>query len=206
MTKGAGPKSRALCWPVSVLARWPARPVLREDFDDDAAVLRAAVAGVVRRNRLLFAVADHVDLVQRNLVLLIQITLHGFGAGEAEALVHLLVAGVVGVAFDLDPHGLLVGLELVDHVVERRGGVVRQVGLPELELAAIFTQYRFEDQLAGFGFDARRARFRGAPDFRRLVGGVSGSGVRLGRRFTGSRRLGVGLGNAAFRLAHALLG
>src|SRR5919204_842301 len=46
---------------------------LRENLDDDAAVLRAAFLGLVRRDRLLFAVADHVHLVQRNLVLLVEI-------------------------------------------------------------------------------------------------------------------------------------
>src|SRR5690349_19256824 len=89
------------CWPLGLVG------LLREDLDDDAAVLRTAGLGVVRRNRLLFAVADHVDLVQRNLVVLIQIALHGFGAGQAQLLVVDLVAGVVGVAFDLDPHVLL---------------------------------------------------------------------------------------------------
>src|SRR3954466_7987996 len=51
---------------------------LRENLDDDATVLGAARARVVRRDRLVFTVADHVDLVQRDLVLLIEIPLHRF--------------------------------------------------------------------------------------------------------------------------------
>src|SRR6185503_14654743 len=62
---------------------------LRQDLHDDAAVLGATVALVVRRHGLLFAVGDHVHLVERNLVLLIQITLHGFRALHADALVDL---------------------------------------------------------------------------------------------------------------------
>src|SRR5260221_4461388 len=53
---------------------------LREDLDDDAAVLRASGLRLVRRNRLLGAVADHADLVERNLILLVQIPLNGLGA------------------------------------------------------------------------------------------------------------------------------
>src|SRR5579871_4393242 len=44
------------------------RSGLRQNADDDAAVLRAAVLGLVVRCRLRRAVADHVHLVQRNLV------------------------------------------------------------------------------------------------------------------------------------------
>src|SRR4029453_8894861 len=62
------------------LTRLAARGPLRQDLDDDAAVLRATVTRVVRRNRLLFTVGDHIDLVKRNLVLLVEITLHGFSA------------------------------------------------------------------------------------------------------------------------------
>jgi hypothetical protein len=43
-------------------------------------VLRAAVLGLVRRNRLGFAVADDVHLVQRDLMLFVEVPLHGFGA------------------------------------------------------------------------------------------------------------------------------
>ncbi len=37
-------------------------------------------------------------------MLLVEITLHRFGALQAQPLVVLRVADVVGVAFDLDPH------------------------------------------------------------------------------------------------------
>src|SRR3954465_4801876 len=68
--------------------------LLRQDLDDDAAVLRAARLGLVRRDRLLFAVADHVDLVQRDLLRLIQVALHRFGAVEADLVVRCLGADV----------------------------------------------------------------------------------------------------------------
>ena len=66
--------------------------MLRQNLDHDAAVLRTARLGLVRRNRFVFAVADHVDLVQRHLVLLVQIALHGLSAGQADSLVRDLVA------------------------------------------------------------------------------------------------------------------
>src|SRR3954466_14300141 len=65
---------------------------LGEHLDDDAAVLGAARLRLVRRDRLVLAVADHVHLVQRNLVLLVEIPLHRLGAGQADLLVHGLVA------------------------------------------------------------------------------------------------------------------
>src|SRR5205085_653506 len=47
--------------------RWPAvnrsGGCLRQDANDDAAILRAAVLRVVRRDRLVFTVAEHADLV-----------------------------------------------------------------------------------------------------------------------------------------------
>ena len=44
-------------------------------------------AGVVRADRLVFAVADDVHLVQRHLMRLIEIALHRFGSGFADALI-----------------------------------------------------------------------------------------------------------------------
>src|SRR4051812_49897412 len=87
--------------------------LLRQDLDDDAAVLRAARLGLVRRDRLLFAVADHVNLVQRDLLRLIQVALHRFGAVEADLVVRVLGADVVGVPFDLDEAAVGVGLQLL---------------------------------------------------------------------------------------------
>ncbi len=49
---------------------------LDEHADDHAAVLRAALTRVVRRDGIVGAVTDHVDLVQRNLVLLVQVAPH----------------------------------------------------------------------------------------------------------------------------------
>src|SRR5215467_10472780 len=53
---------------------------LGEHPDDDAPVLRATFFGLVGRHRLLAPVADDVHLVQRNLMLLEEITLHDLGA------------------------------------------------------------------------------------------------------------------------------
>src|SRR4026208_158521 len=69
---------------------------LRPDLDHDAAVLGAPVLGLVRRDRLLFAVADHVDLVQRDLLVLVEIPLHRFRAVEPDLVIHVLGPDVVG--------------------------------------------------------------------------------------------------------------
>ena len=102
---------------------------LREDLDHDAAVLCAAVPGVVRRNRLPFTEGDHVDLVQRNLVLLVELPLHRLGPLHANTLVDRHVAYVVRVPFDLDEHVLRIGLELADHL-RRCGPSPCREGLP----------------------------------------------------------------------------
>src|SRR5580765_3016147 len=89
-------------WPASrSIWRRYAR-TLGQDLHDHTAVLRTAVAAVVRRDRLVLAVADHVHLVQRHLVLLVEIPLHGLGALEAQLLVQIRGTRVVRVAFDLD--------------------------------------------------------------------------------------------------------
>src|SRR5437867_2931043 len=85
------------------------RSVLREHADDDATILGAAFLRLVGRDRLLHAVADHVHLVKRDLMLLEEIALDGFGALEADALIHLLRSDPVGVAFDLEIRALGVG-------------------------------------------------------------------------------------------------
>src|SRR4051812_21170833 len=113
---------------------------LRENLDDDATVLGATRARVVRRDRLVFTVADHVDLVQRDLVLLVEVPLHRFGALEAEPLVGRLGAGVVGVPFDLDEDVVRVRLQLRDYFIEAHLRRVWQVGLAELEIALIFAE------------------------------------------------------------------
>src|SRR5204863_6522438 len=89
---------------------------LREHFNDDAAILGAAFLGLVRRDRLVLAVADDVHLVERDLVLLVEIPLHRFGALEPDALVHLGVADVVGVALDLEEGALRIGFHLLNHL------------------------------------------------------------------------------------------
>ena len=101
-------------------------PSLRENLDDDAAVLGATVALVVRRHRLVLAVADHVDLVQRHLVRFVEIALHGFRALETELLVVGLRTDVVRVALDLDEDVLRIGLEAGDHLVDLRLRLVGQ--------------------------------------------------------------------------------
>src|SRR5690606_4962835 len=75
------PQNSARLHPLLPIEPGAVRPFrcLRQHLDDDAAVLRAAIAGVVRRDRLLFAEADHVHLVQRHLVLLVQVALHLLG-------------------------------------------------------------------------------------------------------------------------------
>ena len=57
---------------------------LGDHLDHDAPILRATISGLVLAHRLLFAVADHVDLVERHLVRLVEVALHVLGAIEAE--------------------------------------------------------------------------------------------------------------------------
>src|SRR5262245_26519527 len=109
-------------------------PDLGEHPDHDAPVLRAALFGLVRRDRLLAAVADDVHLVQRNLVLFEEVALHDLGALHADLLVDDLAADVVGVAFDLDEGAIRIALQLVDHLVDLGLGLIGQIGLAELEL------------------------------------------------------------------------
>src|SRR5437016_5563855 len=95
-----------------VLSHWScawSRVTLREHSDDHTAVLGTSVLGLVRGNGLLRAVADHVHLVQRNLVLVVQVPLHGLGALHADLLVDLLAADAVGVAFDFKPRAVRIG-------------------------------------------------------------------------------------------------
>src|SRR5204863_5355994 len=113
---------------------------LREHFDDDAAVLSAARLRLVRRCRLVFAVADDVHLVQRNLILLIEVPLDRLGALESDLLVDELVADVVRVSFDLDEHVFRILLLLLDHLVDLLLGFLGKSGLTELEVALIFDE------------------------------------------------------------------
>src|SRR5262249_51193644 len=68
---------------------------LRQQLDHNAAILGATGLGLVRRDRLFLAVADDVHLVQRNLLVLVQVPLHRLGARETEPVVHVLGADVV---------------------------------------------------------------------------------------------------------------
>src|SRR5205807_5447655 len=133
--RGAGQLGR--CFQRARRARWR---VLRENLDDHAAVLRAALLRLVRRDRLLLAVADHVHLVQRDLILLVEIPLDGLRALETDLLVDHLVADVVGVPFGLDPDVLRILFELRDHLIDLLLGLVRQRGLAELEVARVLAQ------------------------------------------------------------------
>src|SRR5262249_40167160 len=63
------------------------RAVLDQNLDDHAAVLGAASLGLVVGGRVLLAVADRVHLVQRHLMLLVEITLHRFGTLKTQSLV-----------------------------------------------------------------------------------------------------------------------
>src|SRR4030095_16281028 len=62
---------------------------LGENLDDDAAILRATGLRLVRRDRLLLAVADDADLVERHLVLFVEIAFHSFRTLETELVVHV---------------------------------------------------------------------------------------------------------------------
>ena len=75
--------------------------------------------------------------------------------------------------------------DLGEHRIERTGRVLRQIGLAELELATVFAEHRFEDQLAHFAFDGGRARFRGAANFGGAVGRFSSGGVGLAEQWVG---------------------
>ncbi len=95
---------------------------------------------------------------------------------------------------DLDEHVLGIRLQLADHLIEPRLRFVRQVRGAELEVALVFAQGDFEDQLArrgdvgrdcvhasadGLGVRRRRvsrgARFtRGSAGFRRRLAGCFG--------------------------------
>src|SRR5687768_118238 len=81
--------------------RRASEPALRKHLDHHAPVLRAALAGVVRRDRLLFAEADRVDLVQRHLVRFVEIPLDRVGTLLPEGVVGTLRADRIRVALDL---------------------------------------------------------------------------------------------------------
>src|SRR5262245_46316472 len=124
---------------------------LGEHPDHDAPVLRATFFGFVGRHRLLAPVANHVHLVQRNLMLLEEVTLHDLGALHADLLVDFLAADVVRVAFDLDEGAVRIALELGDHLVDLGLGFIRQIGLAELELAFVLADdHRVDEPLRRF--------------------------------------------------------
>src|SRR2546425_1133528 len=60
---------------------------LGEHANDDATVLRTTFLRLVVRRRLGHPVTDHIDLVQRHLMLLVQVALHSLRALEPEFLV-----------------------------------------------------------------------------------------------------------------------
>jgi hypothetical protein len=62
----------------------------------------AALASGVAVDRRGLAVRDHVDAVQREPVLLVEIPAHGLGAFETELFVVLLVDDFVVVEFDME--------------------------------------------------------------------------------------------------------
>src|SRR5437867_4175800 len=183
--------------------------LLRQNLDHDAAVLRPARLRLVRRDRLVLAVADHIDLVQRHLVLLVQISLHRFGAGQSDPLVRHLVTNIVGVTLDLKVDVLRILLQLRHHLVDALFGCIREIGLAELEVALILAQDDLEHRalvrpvdrvdlgVGLFGGIARSRRRRIGRRRRvvRLLGGL--------RR---SLRLLIDFRNPAFVPTRALLG
>src|SRR5262245_7085809 len=148
----------ATVWPASVMDMTGAVPestCLNQDAEDDAAILRAAGLRVVRRHRLLFSVADDVDAMQRNLVLLVEVALHGFSALHADLLVERLVADVVRMTFDLEVRALRIGLQLRDDLIDAGFRLVRERRAVELEVARVLAQHDFVDHPA----NARVERF-----------------------------------------------
>lgn len=61
--------------------------MLPQDLHDNTAVLRSSAAGVVGRNGFVLTVADDVDPVQPNVMLVVQIPFHRFGTFETKPLV-----------------------------------------------------------------------------------------------------------------------
>ena len=139
------------------------RCVLRENTNDDAAVLSAALSGVVRARGLVFAVADDVHLVQRHLMRVVEIALHGLSARFADTLIDHLVAARIGVAFDLDEVAAWISLELRDQLVDPRLDAFRQLSRPELELAPVFADHDFVDEALRRGFDGVDLATRRSP-------------------------------------------
>src|SRR5262245_63986628 len=163
---------------------------LGEHLDDDAAILRATGLGLVRRNRLLFAVADDVDLVKRNLVMLVDVALYGLGALEAEAVVEIRRPGVVRVAFDLDVGAVGLGLQLLDELIDRRRSIIRQLRLTEFEVALVLAQDHFVDQPLRGLLDRIRAGVHGVGRGLRGVSALPGSrGLAVGRHCLAVRGL-----------------
>src|SRR4030095_13255604 len=140
-----------------------------------------------------------------HLFLLVEIALPGLRSLESELFVDDLLADVVGVPFDLDVDVLRILFEVGDHLVDLRLRLVRQHGLPELEVARILAQHDLVNQaLAGLvdhvelavGVVARLGR-----GLLRLLRRAVGLLRRLRRRL----RLLIDFADPAFVLARALL-
>ena len=128
---------------------------------------------VVRRDRLLFAVADHVDLVQRNLVLLVEIPLHGFGALPDRASRSIIASPVLSVWPSISTHtAFLSAFSCADHRVDARP--VASSGssaLPSLNWPRSSLSTVSKISLRDFAFDARpRALRRCVPTSTALFG------------------------------------
>ena len=114
-------------------------------------------------------------------------------------------------AFDLDEHVLRIRLQLADHLIEPRLGLVRQVRCAELEVALVFAQGDFVDQLARRGdvggdcvhasADRLGVRRRGVS--RRACFTRGAAGIR--RRLAGGFGLLIDRADALLVLADALL-
>src|SRR4051794_21913108 len=97
-----------------------------------AAILGVGSAVAAFFRRLFFAQTDHVDAVDRNVVLRYQVIHHGIGAFPAQFFVILPRTGGVGVALDGDEKPL-VGLHVGDEFIEVALGFIGQRVPVELE-------------------------------------------------------------------------
>src|SRR5262249_25599375 len=75
---------------------------LAQDHQGHPAVLGAALTGLVVGDRLGGAIGDDVDAMEGELVLFVEVLAHRLGPRQAELLVVVVPAHVVGVPLDLD--------------------------------------------------------------------------------------------------------
>src|SRR2546430_11568509 len=136
-SRSAPPRVRRFAkWGQAITRRWWRRSIGRgaqraplpkslfENDDDDAAILRAALPGLVRRHRQRVAVGDRRHPVERERGAAGEVAADFVGAALPEVVVQLLAAGVVRVALDLDVVLLVERLDLAGEIVERALGLL----------------------------------------------------------------------------------